>query len=72
MISSHERSDLIHIMKINRLTLGEADTAHLTFNGRSTRLRNNRVDRRRYAVGRDQKRRPARVSGDSRKRRRFC
>ncbi len=33
MISLHERSDLIHIMKINRLTLCEADTAHLTFDG---------------------------------------
>ncbi len=33
MISLHERSDLIHIMKINRLTLREADTAHLTFDG---------------------------------------
>lgn len=31
--SSHERADLIHIMKVNRLTLIEADTAHLTFNG---------------------------------------
>ena len=36
MISSHERADLIHIMKINRLILGEADTAQLTFNGRTS------------------------------------
>lgn len=36
MISSHERADLVHIMKINRLTLSEADTAHLTFNGQTT------------------------------------
>ena len=35
MISSHERTELIHIMRINRLALGEADTAHLTFNGRT-------------------------------------
>ena len=32
MISAHERADLIHIMKVNRLTLIEADTAYLTFN----------------------------------------
>ena len=36
MISAHERVDLIHIMKINRLTLIEADTAHLTFNEQPT------------------------------------
>ncbi len=35
MISLPERSDLIHIMPINRPALGEADTAHLTFNGRT-------------------------------------
>ena len=33
MISSHDRADLIQVMKINRLTLSEADSAHLTFNG---------------------------------------
>lgn len=27
---------MIHIMKINRLTLSEADTAHLTFEGHTT------------------------------------
>ena len=32
MISAHERADLIHIMKVNRLTLIEADMAYLTFN----------------------------------------
>ena len=36
MISSHERAALIHIMKINRLSLSEADTAHLTFNGHTS------------------------------------
>lgn len=36
MIFAHERADLIHIMKINRLTLIEADTAHLTFNEQAT------------------------------------
>ncbi len=36
MISAHERADLIHIMKINRLTLSEADTAHLIFNEQAT------------------------------------
>ena len=36
MISAHERADLIHIMKINRLTLIEADTAHLIFNEQAT------------------------------------
>lgn len=34
MISSYERADLIHIMKINRLALSERDTAQLVFNGR--------------------------------------
>ncbi len=38
MISAHERADLIHIMKINRLTLIEADTAHLTFNGHASSI----------------------------------
>ncbi len=33
MINSHERSDIIHIMKINRLTLSDSDTAQLSFNG---------------------------------------
>lgn len=36
MISAHEHADLLHIMKINRLTLIEADTAHLTFNDQTT------------------------------------
>ncbi len=33
MITSYERSDIIHIMKINRLTLSDSDTAQLCFNG---------------------------------------
>ena len=33
MISSYERSDLIHIMKMNRFTLNDSDTAQLEFGG---------------------------------------
>ncbi len=33
MISHYERSDLIHIMKMNRLALSDSDTAHLEFAG---------------------------------------
>ncbi len=33
MISSYERSDIIHIMKMNRLTLIDSDTAQLEFSG---------------------------------------
>ena len=33
MMTSHERSDLIHIMKMNRLTLNDSDTARLSFKG---------------------------------------
>ncbi len=33
MISSHERSDIIHIMKMNRLALIDSDSAHLSFGG---------------------------------------
>ncbi len=33
MINSYERSDIIHIMKMNRFTLTDSDTALLTFNG---------------------------------------
>ena len=33
MISAHERSDLIHIMKMNRLMLSDSDTAQLEFSG---------------------------------------
>ncbi len=33
MITVYERSDLIHIMKMNRLTLSDSDTAHLCFDG---------------------------------------
>lgn len=32
-MTSYERSDLLHIMKINRFTLTEADTAQLSFQG---------------------------------------
>ncbi len=32
MISSYERSDIVHIMRMNRLTLVDSDTAHLWFN----------------------------------------
>ena len=31
MINSYERSDIIHIMKMNRFTMTDSDTAHLTF-----------------------------------------
>jgi len=33
MITAYERSDLIHIMKMNRLALSDSDTAHLEFGG---------------------------------------
>ncbi len=33
MISAYEHSDIIRIMKMNRLTLSDSDTAHLEFNG---------------------------------------
>ncbi len=33
MMTTYERSDIIHIMKMNRLTLSDSDTAHLQFNG---------------------------------------
>jgi len=33
MMTAYERSDLIHIMKMNRLTLSDSDTAQLEFNG---------------------------------------
>jgi len=32
-MTTYERSDIIHIMKMNRLTLNDSDTAHLQFNG---------------------------------------
>ncbi len=32
-MTTYERSDLIHIMKMNRLTLSDSDTALLEFNG---------------------------------------
>ncbi len=33
MMTTYERSDLIHIMKMNRLSLSDSDTAHLEFGG---------------------------------------
>jgi hypothetical protein len=33
MISAYERSDLIHIMKMNRFTLSDSDSAQLEFSG---------------------------------------
>jgi hypothetical protein len=33
MITTYERSDLIHIMKMNRLALADSDTAQLEFSG---------------------------------------
>ncbi len=33
MMTTYERSDIIHIMKMNRLSLSDSDTAHLSFNG---------------------------------------
>lgn len=32
-MTSYERDDLIHIMKMNRLALQESDSAHLRFSG---------------------------------------
>ncbi len=33
MMTTYERSDIIHIMKMNRFTLNDSDTAHLEFSG---------------------------------------
>ncbi len=33
MMTTYERSDIIHIMKMNRLILSDSDTAHLEFSG---------------------------------------
>ncbi len=33
MMTTYERSDIIHIMKMNRLALTDSDTAHLEFSG---------------------------------------
>ena len=33
MITAYERSDLVHIMRMNRLTLSDSDMAHLEFGG---------------------------------------
>ncbi len=34
MMTTYERSDIIHIMKMNRLTLSDSDTAQLEFGGK--------------------------------------
>ncbi len=43
MMTAYERSDIIHIMKMNRLTLSDSDTAQLEFNsqvkGKDYRIR---------------------------------
>lgn len=33
MIAAYERSDIMHIMRMNRFTLNDSDTAHLEFGG---------------------------------------
>ena len=33
MMTTYERADIIHIMKMNRFTLNDSDTAHLEFGG---------------------------------------
>jgi len=33
MMTTYERSDIIHIMKMNRLTLSDSDTAQMEFGG---------------------------------------
>lgn len=33
MIATHERSDIIGVMKVNRLALIDSDSAHLSFEG---------------------------------------
>ncbi len=33
MMTTYERSDIIHIMKMNRLSLSDSDTAQLEFSG---------------------------------------
>ena len=35
MMTNYERSDIIHIMKMNRFTLNDSDTAHLEFGGQA-------------------------------------
>lgn len=35
MMTSYERSDIIHIMKMNRFTLSDSDTAQLEFSGQA-------------------------------------
>lgn len=33
MMTAYERSDIVHIMKMNRFTLSDSDTANLEFGG---------------------------------------
>jgi hypothetical protein len=33
MMTAYERSDIVHIMKMNRFALNDSDTAHLEFGG---------------------------------------
>jgi hypothetical protein len=33
MMTAYERSDIIHIMKMNRMSLSDSDTAQMEFNG---------------------------------------
>ena len=33
-MTPYERSDIVHIMKMNRLALVDSDSAHLSFSGR--------------------------------------
>ncbi len=42
MMTTYERSDIIHIMKMNRLVLSDSDTAQLEFSGQ-VRERNYRI-----------------------------
>ncbi len=42
MMTTYERSDIIHIMKMNRLTLNDSDTAQLEFSGQ-TKGKNYRI-----------------------------
>jgi hypothetical protein len=53
MISANERSDIIRIMKMNRFSLSDSDTAHLEFAGqvKGKDYRVNRPSPGRYASG---------------------
>jgi len=53
MMTAYERSDIIHIMKMNRLTLSDSDTAQLEFSGqvKGKNYRYNNSRSRRSAAG---------------------